>query len=388
MTSAPLTLPAHATMFTGALSAAARRARQRRLLPRRRGGHAGRAPRRAAAIGPAPSSALTCSTPSGASIRASSTTSTTSTCSKVKALSLGNVHRRADEVVDLALPWLETVARRAVLRLAALLRCARALRRRRSRSARAMPAQPYNGEVAFADAQVGRVVDFLDASRVCSTARSSSSSATTARAWASTTKARTASSSTRRPRACRSSSARRSAARRARRVAGLVRTVDLMPTVLDLLGLPALERHRARARSLVAADDRRSRASWSADGYAEAMYPLHHYGWSALKAIRDGRYKLIDAPRPELFDLELDPGETVNLFDRERDVANRLQRALRAMETGFERRRRRAGAAGRRRSGDAGAAGLARLRVELRRHRERRRRRCGPIRRTRSRSST
>ena len=34
------------------------------------------------------------------------------------------------------------------------------------------------------------------------------------------------------------------------------------------------------------------------DAYSEAMYPLHHYGWSDLRALRSGRYKVIDAPRP------------------------------------------------------------------------------------------
>ena len=33
------------------------------------------------------------------------------------------------------------------------------------------------------------------------------------------------------------------------------------------------------------------------DAYSEAMYPLHHYGWSDLHALRAGRYKILDAPR-------------------------------------------------------------------------------------------
>ena len=37
------------------------------------------------------------------------------------------------------------------------------------------------------------------------------------------------------------------------------------------------------------------------------MYPLHHYGWSDLRALRSGRYKVIDAPRPELYDIDRDP---------------------------------------------------------------------------------
>ena len=54
------------------------------------------------------------------------------------------------------------------------------------------------------------------------------------------------------------------------------------------------------------------------DAYSEAMYPLHHYGWSDLRALRSGRYKVIDAPQPELYDLERDPGEQTNLYEQRR----------------------------------------------------------------------
>jgi tetratricopeptide (TPR) repeat protein len=65
------------------------------------------------------------------------------------------------------------------------------------------------------------------------------------------------------------------------------------------------------------------------EGYAEAMYPLHHYGWSDLKALRSGRYKVIDAPRPELYDLARDPGETTNLFAERRALGDRMIGRLR-----------------------------------------------------------
>ena len=47
--------------------------------------------------------------------------------------------------------------------------------------------------------------------------------------------------------------------------------------------------------------------------YAETLAPRLDFGWSELRAWRDGRYKYIRAPRPELYDLEADPGETRNL---------------------------------------------------------------------------
>ena len=72
------------------------------------------------------------------------------------------------------------------------------------------------------------------------------------------------------------------------------------------------------------------------EGYAEAMYPLHHYGWSDLRAMRSGRFKVIDAPRPELYDLESDPGERTDIYTQRRTVGDRMVARLHAMEQAFE----------------------------------------------------
>ena len=73
--------------------------------------------------------------------------------------------------------------------------------------------------------------------------------------------------------------------------------------------------------SLRAADDRRPKLELELEGYAEAMYPLHHYGWSDLRAIRAGRYKAIDAPRPELYDLQNRiPARPRNIFEAAPDA--------------------------------------------------------------------
>ncbi|MDO8834478.1 MAG: tetratricopeptide repeat protein, partial [Vicinamibacterales bacterium] len=55
-------------------------------------------------------------------------------------------------------------------------------------------------------------------------------------------------------------------------------------------------------------------------------------GWSDLRAIRSGRYKAIDAPRPELYDLELDPAETTNIFDTRRTLGDQMVARLRQMD--------------------------------------------------------
>src|SRR6185295_11579612 len=69
------------------------------------------------------------------------------------------------------------------------------------------------------------------------------------------------------------------------------------------------------------------------DAYSEAMYPRHHYGWSELRALTSGRFKYIEAPKPELYDLEQDPGEMRNLYDTRRALADRMAASLRALDS-------------------------------------------------------
>ena len=118
-----------------------------------------------------------------------------------------------------------------------------------------------------------------------------------------------------------------------RRVADPVREVDLMPTVLDLLGVPSPK--TISGVSLVPLMTGAKR-ELGLDAYSESLYPLHHYGWSDLHSLRAGRYKLIDAPRPELYDVDRDPGEGRNLFDERRSIGDAMLAQLRRMESGFE----------------------------------------------------
>ncbi|MFN7975160.1 MAG: sulfatase-like hydrolase/transferase [Acidobacteriota bacterium] len=66
--------------------------------------------------------------------------------------------------------------------------------------------------------------------------------------------------------------------------------------------------------------------------YGETEMPALAYGWSALQSLTEDRYKLVVAPRPELYDLQADPHEAKNLYAERPDEAARLEKALRTYE--------------------------------------------------------
>jgi arylsulfatase A-like enzyme/Tfp pilus assembly protein PilF len=66
--------------------------------------------------------------------------------------------------------------------------------------------------------------------------------------------------------------------------------------------------------------------------YAESYYQNVLLGWSPLRAVRTSRWKFIEAPRPELYDLASDPGERSNQIDTRTALANGMRRALPALD--------------------------------------------------------
>ncbi len=104
------------------------------------------------------------------------------------------------------------------------------------------------------------------------------------------------------------------------RIATPVATVDILPTVLETLEVEVPE--EARGRSLLPLV--RGEASESPPAYAECYVSELNFGWAPLVAIRDEGYKFIDAPRPELYHLDSDPGETRNLFESEPERSARM----------------------------------------------------------------
>ena len=112
-----------------------------------------------------------------------------------------------------------------------------------------------------------------------------------------------------------------------------VRAVDLAPTLLDLLHAPPLP--RTDGRSLVPVLEGRD-VGPPPPAYAETYLPQFYMNWSPLRAIRDQRFKLIEAPKPELYDLKDDPGEARNLYADQPETARALRRGLLAITGGGE----------------------------------------------------
>jgi choline-sulfatase len=118
-------------------------------------------------------------------------------------------------------------------------------------------------------------------------------------------------------------------------VSGQVRIVDVMPTALSLLAMPVPKQVQGTDLMPLSRGQRLDLVA-----HSESWYPRYHYGWSELRAIQDGRFKFIRAPRPELYDLETDRREE---RDRSSEYAPRLPVFGRALEE-FESRTARAGA--------------------------------------------
>ena len=105
------------------------------------------------------------------------------------------------------------------------------------------------------------------------------------------------------------------------RVAGQFRSVDLMPTLLELLGVPAPP---ARGQGRIPDNE----------SYAESLYGQIHFGYAPLRALRAEGWKLIDAPRAELYRVAEDPGETKNLIDTRASVATAVRTRLATYDPG------------------------------------------------------
>ena len=110
-----------------------------------------------------------------------------------------------------------------------------------------------------------------------------------------------------------------------RRISNAVQHIDIVPTILDLVKAPIPG--NLRGRSLRPLVDGTGQLPEQAV-YSEALYARYHFGWSELTALTDGRYRFIKAPRQELYDLDRDPHERHNIADDRPQASQALGSAL------------------------------------------------------------
>lgn len=112
-----------------------------------------------------------------------------------------------------------------------------------------------------------------------------------------------------------------------KRVKDQARTIDLLPTLVSLLGgeMPS----ECQGTSLLPAlSGQKVNTDYS---YAESLMPKIDMGWAELRAMRTANWKYVRAPRPELYDLAKDPQELVNVIQQYPVEAEKLESQLREL---------------------------------------------------------
>jgi arylsulfatase A-like enzyme/Flp pilus assembly protein TadD len=122
-----------------------------------------------------------------------------------------------------------------------------------------------------------------------------------------------------------------------KQVSALVSLADVTPTILNALniGIPK----QAQGESLLPLLEGKP-GSESRFLYSETFLPRLHFNWSELRGLEMDRYHFIDAPKPELYDLSTDPHELQNLYSQKKAVSGqmkvRLDAAVREFTPGTE----------------------------------------------------
>jgi arylsulfatase A-like enzyme/Tfp pilus assembly protein PilF len=114
-------------------------------------------------------------------------------------------------------------------------------------------------------------------------------------------------------------------------IAEQVRAIDVLPTLTAIAGIPMGRVDGESVAGLMEGKARRDPPS----SYAETFYPKWHYGWSELKSIRGDRRKYVDAPKPELYDLRTDPAERLNVAADRGTLVGGMSGELSRIAAGF-----------------------------------------------------
>jgi arylsulfatase A-like enzyme/tetratricopeptide (TPR) repeat protein len=243
-------------------------------------------------------------------------------------LDLARVQRPGNQVVDAALKWLDQPSSKPFFAWVHLYDAHGPYEPPepfRSRSA-----SPYDGEIAFADSQVGRLLDWIKTHQKNDTilivvgdhGEGLGSHGESEHGYYIYDYAVHVPLIVKVPGV---SSAR---------IPAQVRTIDIAPTVMDLVaGEKPKEVEGASLLPLLNGQQEPVRYA-----YSESMATRLQYGWAALYGLRTNEFKFIEAPRSELYDLKKDPDEKDNRLDSDRRAALQLRTELTRIRGESERR--------------------------------------------------
>jgi choline-sulfatase len=109
-----------------------------------------------------------------------------------------------------------------------------------------------------------------------------------------------------------------------------VETAAVAPSLLLLAGVKDVIEKQFQAPSLLNLPQFEKQAG-KEPAYSETFYPFSSFGWSPLHGLESERFHFIQAPKPELYDLVNDPGETRNIFADQPATAAVLQAKMQDM---------------------------------------------------------
>ena len=247
--------------------------------------------------------------------------------SKYQSLSLGSVDRPGNEVADKALAWLDTVGSKRFFGWVHFYDAHSPYDPPEPFKSR-YAGRPYVGEIAFVDSQVGRLLAYLDAHHLADrtvVVVMGDHGESLGEHGESTHGFFVYQATMHVPLLIRAPFD----AMAGRRVTDTVRSIDILPTALELLSVKSSEKFEGTSVVPLMTG---AKKELGLAAYSEAIYPRFHFGWSDLRALTSGRYKYVAAPRPELYDLQQDPEESHNLYTERQALGDRMNQELVALE--------------------------------------------------------
>ena len=113
---------------------------------------------------------------------------------------------------------------------------------------------------------------------------------------------------------------------RPQRVAEPVAIMGIAPTIVEMLKLQDPIQKQFQTGGLL--ENRKAGGPDTGSVYSESFYSFSSFGWNPLRTINTANYQYIEAPKPELYDLRNDPSETKNLITEQSAVASVLKEKI------------------------------------------------------------